>query len=199
MKGTRLSREAHGLPYIHAPRADWKEGEARILDLGPEVVRRAKEGDRDAFETLYRTHHAAISRLCRFYLGPDGEDAVADVFYRAWRGLPRYRETGAPFAGWLYGIARHVAVDELRRRGRSVPVAEVPDRPGPDPMTDEWLDLRRAIAQLPGEQRRVVEMKFLMGLTNDEVAGLLGTTPGAVNAKQWRALRTLAHHLEVSP
>lgn len=196
MKEARLAGAHVGPAYIHAPRADWKDVEARILDLGPEVVRRAKAGDRDAFETLYRVHHPAVSRLCRFYLGSDIGDAVAEVFFRAWRGLPRYTETGAPFAGWLYGIARHVAVDELRRRGRSVPLAEVPDRAGPDPMMNEWFDLRRAIERLPREQRRVVELKFLVGLTNDEVARLVGTTPGAVNAKQWRALRTLAGLLE---
>ena len=63
-------------------------------------------------------------------------------------------------------------------------------------MTADLLALREAIDLLPTEQRQVVELKYLVGLTNDEVAAALGTTAGAVNAKQWRALRALERLLE---
>src|SRR5262249_17534059 len=82
------------------------------------LVRRAQDGDRDAFGELYRIHLPAVARLVRFRVGHDDEDAVSEVFLRAWRGLASYRDTGVPFAAWLYGIARHVAIDELRRQGR---------------------------------------------------------------------------------
>ena len=80
------------------------------------LVRRAQDGDRDAFGELYRTHLPAVSRLVRFRVGAENEDVVSDVFLRAWRGLASYRDTGVPFAAWLYGIARHVAIDTLRKR-----------------------------------------------------------------------------------
>jgi RNA polymerase sigma-70 factor (ECF subfamily) len=155
------------------------------------LVARAQGGDREAFEELYRTHAPAVARLVRFRMGAEDEDAVAEVFFRAWRGLGGYRDTGVPFSAWLYGIARHVAIDELRKRGRSEPTDQLPDR-GVEPMTDDLLTLRGAIDQLPTEQRQVIELKYLLGLTNDEVAAAMGCSPGAVNAKQWRALRSLA-------
>jgi RNA polymerase sigma-70 factor (ECF subfamily) len=159
------------------------------------LVVRAQGGDREAFEQLYRTHAPAVARLVRFRLGADDEDAVSEVFFRAWRGLGGYRDTGAPFSAWLYGIARHVAIDELRTRGRTEPTESVPDREV-EHMTADLLTLRGAIDRLPTEQRQVIELKYLLGLTNDEVASAMGCTPGAVNAKQWRALRSLAGEMK---
>jgi RNA polymerase sigma-70 factor (ECF subfamily) len=154
------------------------------------LVRRAQDGDREAFGELYRTHLPAVARVVRFRLGAQDEDVVSEVFLRAWRGIGRYRDTGVPFVGWLYGIARNVAIDELRGRGRSEPRDVLPDREL-DPMTAELMTLRDAIDRLPTEQRQVVELKYLVGCTNDEVAAAMGTTPGAINAKQWRALKAL--------
>jgi len=159
------------------------------------LVRRAQRGDRDAFGELYRTHVPAVSRLVRFRLGQEDEDSVSEVFLRAWRGLSTYRDTGVPFAAWLYGIARHVAIDALRRQARDEPREELPDREV-EPMTAEALTLRSAIDELPTEQRQVIELKYLVGMTNEEVAAAMATTPGAVNARQWRALKALAERLE---
>lgn len=159
------------------------------------LVARAQEGDRDAFGELYRTHLPAVSRLVRFRLGAEDEDATSEVFLRAWKGLPAFRDRGVPFAAWLYGIARHVAIDEVRKRGRVEPREEVPDREV-EPMTAELIALHQAIAGLPAEQRQVIELKYLVGLSNDEVAAAMGTTPGAVNARQWRALKALSESLE---
>lgn len=61
---------------------------------------------------------------------------------------------------------------------------------------DDKLSLAAAIRQLPDEQRQVVELKFLMGATNAEVAATLGKSVDAVNAKQWRALAALRKTLE---
>ena len=162
------------------------------------LVARAKEGDRDAFGALYREHVAPVSRLVRFRLGREDEDAVSEVFLRAWRGLGTYRDTGVPFAGWLYGIARHVAIDALRASIRTEPRAELPDTEV-EPMTAELLTLHDAIERLPTEQRQVIELKYLVGMSNAEVAAAMDTSPGAINAKQWRALKALADVLEEKP
>jgi RNA polymerase sigma-70 factor (ECF subfamily) len=159
------------------------------------LVERAKEGDRDAFGVLYKQHAAAVARVVRFRLGRDDEDAVSEVFLRAWRGLASYRDTGAPFSAWLYAIARHVSIDLVRTSARTEPRADVPDREV-DQMTAELLTLHDAIEQLPREQRQVIELKYLVGMTNSEVASAMDTSIGAINAKQWRALRALADVLE---
>jgi RNA polymerase sigma-70 factor (ECF subfamily) len=187
-----------GGAYISAPRRDGtgeRPAEVRSIDPIRGLVQTAKEGDRDAFGQLYRLHHASVVRLVRFRLGADHEDAVAEVFARAWAGLPRYRDTGAPFAAWLYGIARHVVADEISRRIRSHPVSAVPET-AVDPRNDERLALSEALHRLPDEQRQVIELKYLVGLKNPEVAEVFGISAGAVNAKQWRALRALRELLE---
>jgi hypothetical protein len=145
------------------------------------LVARAQEGDRAAFEVLYRDHVQAVARQVRLRLGSADEDVVAEVFLRAWRGLASYRDMGRAFGAWLHGIAHHVIVDELRTRARITPVAEIPDR-GMEPMTVELLSLREALDRLP-----------------DEVAVAMESTPGAINTKQWRALRTLSNILGETP
>lgn len=160
------------------------------------LVERAKRGDRDAFGEIYRAHHAAIFRFARFASDPGAaEDIVADVFLRAWTALPRYRDTGVPFIAWLYGIARHVAADARRRARRVEPRDALPDSPT-DPPSADRVALFEALERLPEEQRQVIELKFLIGCSNDEVGAALGKTPGAVNAQQWRALAQLRRWLE---
>lgn len=158
-----------------------------------ELVEQARGGDRDAFGQLFRLHYAAVFRVARARLPhAPAEDAAAETFVRAWVALPNYRRTGAPFASWLYGIARNVVADMVRRSLRTEVRADPDDR-----VVDLWgsqddhLALADALAALPEEQRQVIELKYLMGLTNDEVGAALGKRPGAVNAQQWRALRAL--------
>lgn len=196
--GMEVSRFRSTAANISRASSDGKGDEPEDRAVERALVARAKEGDRDAFEQLYRTHLGPVSRLVRFRLGTSDEDAVAEVFLRAWRGLATYRDTGVPFSAWLYGIARHVAVDELRRCGRVEPVEQVPEGEV-EPMTAELITLRDAIDDLPTEQRQVIELKYLAGMTNDEVAAAMGTTPGAVNARQWRALKTLASTIGERP
>ena len=195
----RPLEEAPRAPIISGPPPDVtgdELAEVRVLDRVPRLVQRAKRGDRDAFGELYRSFHGPIFRMVRYRLFGDGaEDAVAETFTRAWSALPGYRDTGAPFVTWLYGIARHVVMDELSRRKRVEPRGELPEAIA-EWAQDDRLALAEALSKLPREQRQVIELKFLLGLTNDEVAAALGKSPGAVNAQQWRALRALRGLLE---
>lgn len=159
-----------------------------------DLVARAAAGDRDAFAELYRTHHAALHRFALLHVGDGGEDVVAETFLRAWSALPRYRSGGAPFVGWLYGIAKHVVADELRRRRRTAPSASVAERA--TEAAHDRVALDDAVRRLPRDQRAVIELKYFVGLRNDEVAAVLRKSAGAVNAQQWRALRALERALE---
>lgn len=157
------------------------------------LVGRAQLGDRDAFGALYEEYRSRIFNLARFSLPyAAAEDAVGETFTRAWAALPRYRPMGVPFVAWLYGIARHVVVDAQRMGARVEPRAEPrPDRPEAREYDLDHLTLGAALARLPDEQRVVIELKFLAGMTNEEVAAALGKSPGAVNTQQWRALGAL--------
>jgi RNA polymerase sigma-70 factor, ECF subfamily len=197
-----ISRAAEAIGLAERPTVHVRipDDHAPVLDGLPRLVERAQRNDRDAFGDLYRLYHGAVFRLARFHLGSGAEDIAAETFLRAWVALPRYRNTGAPFVAWLYGIARHVVADELAARRRVEPRAEPPEdstNPGPDERLgqDDRLALAMAIARLPQAQRRVVELKFLIGLSNAEVAKAFGKTTGAINAMQWRALRTLRRML----
>lgn len=170
-------------------------GQSASDEYAARLVELAQQGDRNAFGALYELHHGAISRYARLKLGESFEDAVSETFLRAWKALPRYKKEKVPFVAWLYGIARHVVVDELRARGRVSPTDKLPEH-SVDPDHDERLALRAALARLPRRQRQVLEMKFLMGVTNPELAAALDKTPGAINAQQWRALRALKEILE---
>lgn len=175
--------------------------EVSAPDLGPAelqaLVRRAQAGDRDAFGMIFMELQPRILRLARLRLGgAAAEDAAAETFLRAWSGLGRYREMAVPFAAWLYGIARHV-ISDIGRKERST--AEVTGEVAADdfaPTSEARVRLSAGLASLPDEQRRVVELKFFMGLTNDEVARALGKSAGAVNTQQWRALANLRRALE---
>ena len=188
MEATHFSEDRLSIPG----RPSDRPGESR--DGRPtdehELVALAAEGDTDAFEELYRTHVEGVARHVRFRLGRADEDVVAEVFVRAWAGISSYQDRGRPFGGWLFGIARHVIADEFRTGSRTVPVAETPDH-ADEPMIAELLSLRQAIDRLPDDQRQAVELRYLVGLTNDEVAAAMGTTASAVNTKRWRALRAL--------
>ncbi|MHB8511787.1 MAG: RNA polymerase sigma factor [Actinomycetota bacterium] len=155
------------------------------------LIERAQQGDKDAFGDLYRICHPSVARIVGFYLpGAAGEDAVQETFVRAWSALPRYKDIGAPFTAWLGGIARHVVGDALRAAKRTRPQAEAPEQPVTHELDDN-IDLARVIAQLPKKQQQVVELKFLLGWSNEMVAQAMGKTPGAINVLQWRALERM--------
>lgn len=162
------------------------------------LVEKARDGDRESFGVLYQEYRSRIFNLARFSLPhAAAEDAVGETFVRAWAGLPRYRDMGVPFVAWLYGIARHVVTDAQRVGMRVEPRAE-PRLDEPDHRDGELdrLTLGAALAQLPEDQRAVIELKFLAGLSNEEVGATLGKTAGAVNTQQWRALAALRSFLE---
>jgi RNA polymerase sigma-70 factor, ECF subfamily len=171
------------------------EIEVRTLEPERGWVERAKQGDREAFGELYRRYHPPVFRLAQAYLGEGAGDAVTEAFLRAWMAIPSYRDTGAPFLAWLYGIAGHVIAEEDGRRARAEPPPDLPDR-RVEWALDDHLTLAEAIRRLPDEQRQVVELKFVMGGTNAEVAAILGRSEGAVNAKQWKALAALLGMME---
>lgn len=163
------------------------------------LVIRAQDGDREAFAQLYTQHGPAVQRLALARLpAASADDATAETFVRAWKSLPRYRDKGVPFVAWLYGIARNVIADTHRAAARTQPAAEMGDAVDVDPTDGEVLrlDLEAAISKLPKRQRQVIELKYLAGLTNDEVGAALGKSPGAINTLQWRALQALRQILE---
>ncbi len=154
--------------------------------------------DRQAFAALYDRYFAAVYRYCYVRLGnrDRAEDAAQQIFIRAMEAVHRYQETGR-FRSWLFTIAHNVVADELRARPRAGPDLDltVAIDPAAGPEADalaaaEQHALRTALALLPDDQRRAIELR-LAGLTGREIAAELGRSHEAVKMLQQRALARL--------
>ena len=173
-----------------------------------ELVRRAQEGDSTQFGQLYERYFEKVYSYLSFKLGnaSEAEDLGGPVFLKALESLGSYKWTGVPFQAWLFRIAHNQLVDALRRRGRrpTAPLDEAgsvaDDRRESDPEATLALTVRRddvvaAVEQLTELQRQVISLKFAGGLSNAEVARLMGKSEGAVKALQHAALVSLQKKL----
>jgi RNA polymerase sigma-70 factor (ECF subfamily) len=160
------------------------------------LARRARDGDREAFDALMRAHLPAIRALALRWVGDPDEaaDLCQQAFVRAFRSMPRFRGD-ASFRTWLYRIAIRLAADAARARGRTERLEgqgdrlEAPRRESELPQ--DLARLRAAIARLPARQRAVVELRTFEAMSVREVARVLGTTALAVRVNYHYALGRL--------
>src|SRR3954465_54475 len=127
-----------------------------VTTTDSELIQRAADGDRSAFELLYKRYSRPVFGLALRRLGDRGraEDAVQETFASIWRSAATYKPDRGPGAPWLYAVARNAIVD--RTRARSEPPMEAPDaassEPGPPEEAERsWLSWRvhRALEELP--------------------------------------------------
>jgi RNA polymerase sigma-70 factor (ECF subfamily) len=173
-------------------------------DVLMEGVRR---GDGRAIAALYDRYHGLVFSLGLRMLGDreGAEELVQEAFLRAWRQAGTYQPSLGRLSNWLLGIARNLAVDELRRRGAR------PQRSGGDPeeqlaqvastSTDDPAEqlaistrrdeVRRALDALPPAQRQVMELAYYSGLTQSEIAAQLNDPLGTVKTRMRLATQKL--------
>lgn len=162
-----------------------------------------------AFAPLYAVYLDPVYRYCHARLGTKeaAEDATSLVFAKALAALPRFRpwDRAESFRSWLFTIAYRVVTDDYRSRRPTAPLdaaAEVPDaEPSPEEyalVADERRTLHATLARLAPDQRRVVELR-LAGLTDQEIAEVLGRSHGAVRMIQFRAVARLRTLFGVAP
>ena len=166
-----------------------------------DLVRQAQEGDSAAFAALYEQYAPTIYRFLRRRMdGPDEavEDLTEDVFVKVYEKLDRYEERGLPFAAWLYRIAHNQLVDHVRTLprlpARSLEDAHAVPEQGAGRAFGQVLDrqvLAPALASLTDEQRRVVQLRFLQGLSVADTAALMERSEEAVKKLQARGLANL--------
>lgn len=170
------------------------------------VVASAVEGDRRAMGRLLAQIRPLVVRYCRARVGrqersySSADDVSQEVCLAVLTALPGYRDQGRPFLAFVYGIAAHKVADAHRAaaRNRAEPVAEVPDEPevdaGPEQraMRGELSTQMAALLQiLPDKQREILVLRVVVGLSAEETAEWVGSTPGAVRVAQHRALARL--------
>ncbi|MDT7573173.1 MAG: polymerase sigma-70 factor, subfamily [Actinomycetota bacterium] len=167
------------------------------------ALRRACAGDESGFLALWRALQPMLLRFLRVYAGEGPEDIASDTWLHVVRDLPTFRGDAADFRCWVFTIARHRAIDAGRSRSRR-PVSLVGDARSLDesrtsPSAEELVmdrmsteDALAALRRLPAAQAELVALRVLADLDVATVAGIVGSTPGAVRVGVHRALKVLA-------
>src|SRR5262249_50176930 len=158
-----------------------------------ELLGQAREGDSLAFEVIFDRHAEAAFSLAYRMCGRRvlAEDVVQEAFLSAWRTGMRYDGARGSVRSWVLGVVRHKAIDAFHREaakaGRDVhdetAVELMPARERTDAEVERRADagrVRSALAQLPGEQRHVIELAYFAGFTHTQIAGLLELPAGTV-------------------
>jgi len=169
------------------------------------LVQKAKEFDSETWTQIYQCYYPKIYAYLSRRLGNTNpvEDIVADVFLRAVEGIGSFSYRGTSLLAWLYRIAHNQMVDHLRRKAKlnTRPLTEeaLAEIATSEDTTEGVLirkELNAALKNLTEDQRQVVLLKFFGGLSNAEVARIIGKSEGAVKALQHRALASLRRILE---
>jgi len=170
------------------------------------VVAEAVAGNRDALREVLEIIRPIVVRYCRARVGTtersglSADDVAQEVCLAAITALPRYKDQGRPFLAFVYGIAAHKVADAHRAaaRNRSDPTDVVPERysleAGPEQMaldSEAAARMNRLLSILPEKQREILILRVVVGMSAEETAEAVGSTPGAVRVAQHRALAKL--------
>jgi RNA polymerase sigma-70 factor (ECF subfamily) len=171
----------------HSPRAE------RLVLA---AVARAKDGDADALRFLYLRYADNVYGYVRSIVRDEyeAEDVTQQIFAKMLTGLERYEPRVVPFSAWILRVAHNAAIDHVRTR-RPLLLEEVhpPDAAADDGAggRERFADFRLALDALPAEQRDVIVLRFLVGLSPREVAERIGRSEDAVHGLQHRGRRRL--------
>ena len=182
------------------------------------LIERVKvEGDVAAFRELYDKYAAIVMGFTFRIVGSRelAEELTQETFWRIWRKAPTFDQTRGVFTNWMYGIARNLAIDALRRLDRVTlqPLLDERDQPGSAEATalvadgDEVAEsvwhavmqqqVRDALAELPDEQRDVLIWIYFEGKTRRQIASEQGIPFGTINTRARLALQKLQATLVV--
>jgi RNA polymerase sigma-70 factor (ECF subfamily) len=168
-----------------------------------ELIQAAQAGNTEAYGELYTRYAASVFRFIFAHLDNrfDAEDLTEEVFLRAWRRLPQFRQKGFPFSAFLFRIARNALVDFYRiTTGKRSTVLISEAQMESDPLSQpaevvsaqfEHRALRQALGNLKDEYRTVLALRFFGGLSPTETAKAMNRSVGAIRVLQFRALAAL--------
>lgn len=169
------------------------------------AIARAKQGDMDALHYLYVAYADDVYGFVNSIVRDShaAEDVTQNIFGKLMTAIQRYEQREVPFAAWILRVARNAALDHMRAR-RQIPVEEV--RVADDGHEQTGFErsqcLRAALARLPEDQREVLVLRHVAGLTPSEIAKRLGKTEGSIHGLHHRgrgALQAALRELEAAP
>jgi RNA polymerase sigma-70 factor, ECF subfamily len=174
-------------------------------ELVYEAVAHAKEGDMSALHFLYARFADDVFAYVRSIVRDPhtAEDITQIVFTKLMKAIHKYERRDVPFAAWIIRVARNVALDHIRA-SRQIPLAEVrtSDEGTEQVGFERALSLREALARLPADQREVLVLRHLAGLSPGEIADRLGKTEASIHGLHHRgriALKAALSELEAAP
>lgn len=173
-----------------------------------QLVPLAVSGDRRALQRIIAIIHPQVLRYARARISggrhPTAEDVAQEICLAVATSIGNYVDRGRPFMAFVYGVASNKVADAHRSAGRDrwSPTDEVPETP--DTITPEECALvedgsnrvRALLDSLSDKARDIIIYRVFVGLSADETAAIVGSTPGAVRVAQHRALAAMRHQLE---
>ena len=172
----------------------------RLEDV--DLVARVVTGDENAFLALYDRHASRVYGLTLHILSDPmlAEEVTQDTFLKLWSRARQYLAERGPFLTWLLTIARRAALDRLRLEARRPALSDASDPentwqklPDPETITEEtrWRSLYFAVQALHPDQRQVIELAYYQGLSQSEIAEVLGWPLGTVKTRLRAAMEKL--------
>jgi RNA polymerase sigma-70 factor (ECF subfamily) len=169
------------------------------------AIARAKEGDAGALHFLYLRFADDVRGYVQSIVHDqhEAEDITHTLFAKLLTKIQRYEQREVPFAAWILRVARNAALDHVRAR-RAIPCDEVrtSDEHGDEAAIERSASLRSALEQLPEEQREVLVLRHIAGLSPGEIAERLGKTESSIHGLHHRgrgALQAALRDLDAAP
>lgn len=170
------------------------------------VIKRASEGDPEAFSFIYERYVARIYSYIFYRIGSeaDAEDITSRVFYRAFGHIGNYIDKGVPFSAWLYRIAHNLIANWHRdsHRRKEVPLEDQMELPARADHPERALEksqemelLLRGIRRLSPERQQLLILKFVEDYSNAEIGEIMGKSEGAIKSLYHRALIALREEM----
>ena len=188
-------------------------------ETGPErlsdeiLAARVAQGDSTALEALYNRHASTVLGVLLKVIGDRAmaEDVLQETFWRVWKSASAYETERGSFTGWLFRIARNLAIDAHRRTNvrpqalSSLANSDVLADQTPDPDSDvveqaqmdfKNRQVRTALASLPAVQRQVIELAYFYGMTRQKIAEATGEALGTIHTRARLGLQKLREELD---
>jgi RNA polymerase sigma-70 factor, ECF subfamily len=166
-------------------------GDSRLTRL---AVAKAKDGDPDGIHYLYVRYADDVRRYVATFVKDqyEAEDITHNVFAKLMTAITKYQEQSVPFAAWILRVARNASLDHLRAK-RMIPTEEVrlSDSQSTHDGGEMGRDIRIALESLPEDQREVLVLRHIIGLSPMEIAGTLDKTESSIHGLHHRGRRAL--------
>lgn len=185
--------------------ASKRDSDKELADLVPLAV----DGSRRALQNIMRIIHPQVLRYCRARIGgnrqPTAEDVAQEICLAVATSISTYKDKGRPFMAYVYGIASHKVTDAHRAlsRDQTHPTDEVPEDAADDATPEESAlvvdgsnRVRALLDTLSDKARDIIILRVFVGLSAEETAEIVESTPGAVRVAQHRALAQLRKSLD---